>query len=165
MMALPRRCRRCLASTRSYVSDEIMWRRRPNTSEGRPCLDSPATFRPSCADAGSSAAQRRRGTLLEVYFSYRGVLKRLRRGALGAEMDRIAECFFSLDYKRTSAKLQIAQFTCCCSTLWFRADRRSLSSIAIYARSPRTLRGSVRASTRAAAGARTAHYFGTQCRR
>jgi hypothetical protein len=28
--------------------------------------------------------------MLEFYFSYRGVLKRLRGGALGAEMDRIA---------------------------------------------------------------------------
>ncbi|MFK4485067.1 hypothetical protein ABIA45_000145 [Bradyrhizobium sp. USDA 336] len=37
--------------------------------------------------------------MLEFYFSYRGVLKRLRDGALGAEMDRIAGHFFckSLD--------------------------------------------------------------------
>ena len=35
----------------------------------------------------------RRGGMLEFYFSYRGVLKRLRGGALGAEMDRIAEHF------------------------------------------------------------------------
>lgn len=32
--------------------------------------------------------------MLEFYFSYRGVLKRLRNGALGAQMDRIAGHFF-----------------------------------------------------------------------
>ncbi|WP_283807422.1 hypothetical protein [Bradyrhizobium jicamae] len=31
--------------------------------------------------------------MLEFYFPYRGVLKRLRDGALGAEMDRIAATF------------------------------------------------------------------------
>lgn len=31
--------------------------------------------------------------MLEYYFSYRGVLKRLRNGALGAEMDHIAGTF------------------------------------------------------------------------
>ena len=41
--------------------------------------------------------------MLEDYFSYRGVLNRLRSGALGAEMDRIAEHFSSLGYKRASA--------------------------------------------------------------
>jgi integrase/recombinase XerD len=43
--------------------------------------------------------------MLEFYFSYRAVLKRLRGGALGADMDRIAEHFFSLGYKRASAKI------------------------------------------------------------
>ncbi|MFB6453381.1 hypothetical protein [Bradyrhizobium tunisiense] len=47
--------------------------------------------------------------MLEFYFSYRGVLKRLRGGALGAEMDRIAGYFFSLDYKRASAKLYLSR--------------------------------------------------------
>ena len=59
--------------------------------------------------------------MLEVYFSYRGVLKRLRSGALGGEMDRFAEHFTALGYKRVSAKLylsRIARFsrfaaTCC----------------------------------------------------
>jgi hypothetical protein len=37
--------------------------------------------------------------MLEFYFSYRGVLKRLRSGALGAEMDRIASYFSPLGYK------------------------------------------------------------------
>ncbi|WP_416068700.1 hypothetical protein NMA58_30830 (plasmid) [Rhizobium sp. YTUHZ045] len=43
--------------------------------------------------------------MLEFYFSYRGVLKRLRSGALGGEMDRLAEHFFALGYKRASAKI------------------------------------------------------------
>src|SRR5574337_140374 len=55
------------------------------------------------------ALQRRRGTMLEEYFSYRGVLKRLRSGALGAEMDRIAEHFSSLGYKRASAKIYLSR--------------------------------------------------------
>ncbi|ASP89529.1 hypothetical protein CDO26_35620 (plasmid) [Sinorhizobium meliloti] len=51
--------------------------------------------------------------MLEFYFSYRGVLKRLRSGALGGEMDRLAEHFFTLGYKRASAKIypsRIARF-------------------------------------------------------
>jgi hypothetical protein len=38
--------------------------------------------------------------MLETYFSYRGVLRRLRGGALGGEMDRIAARFTELGYKR-----------------------------------------------------------------
>lgn len=34
--------------------------------------------------------------MLDFYFSYRGVLKRLRSGALGGEMDRIAKHFSRL---------------------------------------------------------------------
>jgi hypothetical protein len=49
--------------------------------------------------------------MLEDYFSYRGVLKRLRSGALGAEMDRIAEYFSSRGYKRASAKLYLSTQT------------------------------------------------------
>jgi len=48
--------------------------------------------------------------MLEFYFSYRGVLKRLRSGALGAEMDRIASYFSSLGYKRASAKIYLIPF-------------------------------------------------------
>jgi integrase/recombinase XerD len=47
--------------------------------------------------------------MLEDYFSYRGVLKRLRIGALGAEMDRIAEYFSSRGYKRASAKIYLSR--------------------------------------------------------
>ena len=47
--------------------------------------------------------------MLEFYFSYRGVLKRLRSGALGDEMDRIAERFLSLGYKRVSAKIYLSR--------------------------------------------------------
>ena len=36
--------------------------------------------------------------MLEFYFKYRGVLRRLRDGALGNEMDRIAAHFSDLGY-------------------------------------------------------------------
>jgi site-specific recombinase XerD len=47
--------------------------------------------------------------MLEFYFSYRGVLKRLRSGALGDDMDRIAEHFFTLGYKRASARIYLSR--------------------------------------------------------
>ena len=47
--------------------------------------------------------------MLEFYFKYRGVLRRLRDGALGNEMDRIAAHFSDLGYNRTSAKSYISQ--------------------------------------------------------
>jgi len=47
--------------------------------------------------------------MLELYFKYPGVLKRLRRGALGGEMDRIAAYFSKVGYKRASAKIYISR--------------------------------------------------------
>ncbi|MER8710464.1 site-specific integrase [Mesorhizobium sp. M1088] len=47
--------------------------------------------------------------MLEFYFSYCGVLKRLRSGALGGEMDRLAEHFFTLGYKRASATIYLSR--------------------------------------------------------
>ena len=47
--------------------------------------------------------------MLEFYFSYRGVLKRLRSGALGAEMDRIAGDLHSQGYKPSSAKIYLSR--------------------------------------------------------
>lgn len=47
--------------------------------------------------------------MLEFYFTYRGVLKRLRSGALGAEMDRIAGDLFSQGYNTSSAKLYLSR--------------------------------------------------------
>lgn len=47
--------------------------------------------------------------MLEFYFSYRGVLRRLRTGALGAEMDRIAGDLHSQGYKPASAKLYLSR--------------------------------------------------------
>ena len=47
--------------------------------------------------------------MLEFYFSYRGVLRRLRGGALGGELDRIAAHFSELGYKRASAKLYLSR--------------------------------------------------------
>ncbi|WP_292530412.1 tyrosine-type recombinase/integrase [Mesorhizobium sp.] len=47
--------------------------------------------------------------MLEFYFSYCGVLKRLRSGALGGEMDRLAKHFFTLGYKRATAKIYLSR--------------------------------------------------------
>jgi integrase/recombinase XerD len=47
--------------------------------------------------------------MLELYFKYEGVLRRLRSGALGGEMDRIAAYFSEIGYKRASAKLYISR--------------------------------------------------------
>ncbi|MER8407740.1 site-specific integrase [Mesorhizobium sp. M1307] len=47
--------------------------------------------------------------MLEFYFSYCGMLKRLRSGALGGEMDRLAEHFFTLGYKRASATIYLSR--------------------------------------------------------
>ncbi len=47
--------------------------------------------------------------MLEQYFKYQRVLRRLRSGALGEEMDRIAAHFFELGYKRGSAKIYISR--------------------------------------------------------
>lgn len=47
--------------------------------------------------------------MLEHYFKYPRVLRRLRGGALSAEMDRIAAHLFELGYKRGSAKLYISR--------------------------------------------------------
>ena len=84
--------------------------------------------------------------MLEFYFSYRGVLKRLRSGALGAEMDRIAEAL-SLARLQASVRQDLSRPYCavqpfCCNALRFRCrsaqDRhRSLSAHALL----RTLRG------------------------
>lgn len=67
--------------------------------------------------------------MLEFYFSYGGVLKRLRSGALGGEMDRLAEHFFRLGYKRASAKIylsRIARFSrfagACCGPMPIHQD-------------------------------------------
>ena len=43
--------------------------------------------------------------MLELYFKYPKVVGRLRSGALGEEMYRVAAHFFELGYKRGSAKI------------------------------------------------------------
>jgi len=43
--------------------------------------------------------------MLDFYFKYPRVLRRLRDGALGNEMDRIAAHFFDLGYDPASAKI------------------------------------------------------------
>jgi len=47
--------------------------------------------------------------MLEHYFKYPRVLRRLRSGAFGEEMDRIAAHLFELGYKHASAKIYISQ--------------------------------------------------------
>ncbi len=47
--------------------------------------------------------------MLELYFKYPKVVERLRSGALGEEMDRVAAHFFELGYKRGSAKIYISR--------------------------------------------------------
>ena len=47
--------------------------------------------------------------MLELYFKYPRVLRRLRDGALGKEMDRIAAHFSDLGYKPASAKIYISR--------------------------------------------------------
>lgn len=85
--------------------------------------------------------------MLEFYFSYRGVLKRLRSGALGGEMDRFAEHFLTLGYKRASAKIylcRIARFSQFAATRCGLMPIQSIkmSSTAIWARLLQILRAS-----------------------
>jgi hypothetical protein len=107
--------------------------------------------------------------MLESYFSYRGVLKRLRDGALGAEMDRIAGHFFSLGYKQASAKLYLSRIArpFFCSALRFTADRRSYRRwLSTHVHHGLTADcGSVCAPTRATGGARTIHCLDAHCSR
>ena len=109
--------------------------------------------------------------MLEFYFSYRGVLKRLRSGALGAEMDRIASYFSSLGYKRASAKIylsRIARFGRFAAA-HCRSGPISEGIVDGYLRHLHHRPGSdwsgVSASTRAASGARTIYCCHTQCGR
>ena len=45
--------------------------------------------------------------MLELYYKYPRVLRRLRSGGLGGEMDRIAAYLFKHGYKRGSAKVYL----------------------------------------------------------
>jgi hypothetical protein len=47
--------------------------------------------------------------MLDLYFKYPRVLRRLRSGVLGGEMDRIAVHLSTIGYKRASAKLYISR--------------------------------------------------------
>ena len=47
--------------------------------------------------------------MLDLYFKYPGVLRRLRSGGLGGEIDRIAGHFAEIGYKHVSAKLYISR--------------------------------------------------------
>jgi len=50
-------------------------------------------------------------SMLDLYFKYKGVLRRLRSGALGGEMDRIAAQLTESGYKRASAKVYISRLS------------------------------------------------------
>lgn len=84
---------------RDYVA-EPTWRQLGPSKSG---ILRHIIFRTSRMARDSPAPLSRRGNMLEFYFSYGGVLKRLRSGALGDEIDRLAEHFFTLGYKRASA--------------------------------------------------------------
>jgi hypothetical protein len=47
--------------------------------------------------------------MLELYFKYRRVIARFRRGALGNEIDQIAATLSKEGYKNDSAKLYLAR--------------------------------------------------------
>src|ERR1700722_18242878 len=47
--------------------------------------------------------------MLELYYRYPRVLRRLRAGGLGDEMDRIAAYLFEQGYKRGSAKVYLGR--------------------------------------------------------
>ncbi len=47
--------------------------------------------------------------MLELYFNYRRVIARFRRGTLGNEIDHIAASLSRVGYKRLSAKLYLAR--------------------------------------------------------
>lgn len=49
--------------------------------------------------------------MLDIYFKYPGVLRRLRSGALGGEMDRIAAHLSAIGYKGASAKIYISRIS------------------------------------------------------
>ena len=47
--------------------------------------------------------------MLELFFKYPKVVRRLRGGGLGGEMDRIAAYLAEFDYKRASAKVYLSR--------------------------------------------------------
>jgi integrase/recombinase XerD len=47
--------------------------------------------------------------MLEHYFKYPGVLRRLRRGGLGNDLDRIAAYLFDNSYQQASAKVYLSR--------------------------------------------------------
>lgn len=95
-----------MGATLIYVSDDIMWRRRPNASQRRDTWI-PPPHNIWCLSRGRGTPLRgnTRGAQCSSSIFVSRVLKRLRKEALGAEMDRIAGYFFSFGYKQASAKL------------------------------------------------------------
>ena len=47
--------------------------------------------------------------MLELFFKYPKIVRRLRGGGLGGEMDRIAAYLAELNYKRVSAKVYLSR--------------------------------------------------------
>ena len=91
---------------RDYVAEVP----RRNTPEGAAChFLRHIIFHVSRAGAGSPCALMPEWQDARGLFSYRRVLKRLRSGALGAEIDHIAEHFSLLGYRRASAKIYLSR--------------------------------------------------------
>ena len=95
----------------TYVSGVDMWRRGPGAAEFRGDLElrrhiiSLSSFRLRIS-LTCPAGER---FMLDFYFKYPRVLRRLRDGALGNEMDRIAAHFSELGYNPASAKIYIGR--------------------------------------------------------
>ena len=116
-----------------HVSCEIMWRRRRDDSQGRPVLI-PPPHNISCLWCGRGIPLRRHAGGAQCsssIFRIAGGLKRLRSGALGAEMDRIASYFSSLGYKRASAEIYLSRIAVSLAG--------SLLNIAVLGRSAKVL--------------------------
>jgi len=105
--------------------------------------------------------------MLELYFKYPGVLKRLRSGALGKEMDCIAAHFFKVGYKRTSAKIYISRLCKFSAYLGPDARTRMIDQDVIdrFMQNLRTVTARIATRTVIEHARRVVpHRFSTQCR-
>lgn len=105
--------------------------------------------------------------MLELYFKYPGVLKRLRSGALGEEMDRIASYFFEVGYKRASAKIYISRLCKFSEYLGSNARTRTIDQDVIdrFIQNLRTATARIATRTVIKHARRVApHRFSTRCR-
>jgi integrase/recombinase XerD len=71
--------------------------------------------------------------MLELYFKYPRVLRRLRDGELGGEMDRIAGYISEAGYKRESAKIYLSWLGRFSDHLWHAARNTPINQAVIDA--------------------------------